>query len=106
MYIERPILRNFKIANIKITKDGKIIKYFEYSSNLKKKNRNKFVNKSFDILIFVILKFRNTGLFTLDHSKFCIPPEFFIFNNQCLNGYNKNKNENVFVFFKTFFIDV
>ena len=32
-------------------------------------------NSSFTILIFVILKFRNIGRSTFEHSKFCTPPE-------------------------------
>ena len=47
-------------------KFGKILKYFEWSSSLKKKL----------ILIFVILKFWNIGRSTFDHSKFCTPPVF------------------------------
>ena len=37
---------------------------------------------SFTILVFVILKFRNIGRSTFEHSKFCTPPTdkiYFIF---------------------------
>ena len=36
---------------------------------------NKII-ESFAILIFVILKFRNIGRSTFDHSEFCTPPVF------------------------------
>ena len=42
------------------------------NSYIKKSN-----NPSFPILIFVILKFRNIGGSTFDHSIFCIPPKNF-----------------------------